>query len=382
MKILFLSSPPFADCDFPLIREFQRQGHDVTYLIDIFPFNKKSTLFDIKKLMPKDGIYPATCFPELKAYSSYMDLSKVYIVNHTMKQQRFPQNLLLTLKVISFIIKEHYDVVHTGIHGLWENLIYRCHPNVVLTIHDPFPHTGEASERRAKEYRGAMRAAKKFVLLNDKQKLKFIQAYNLKPEQVFVNHLGKYDCVEAFTKPNVKEKPHSILFFGRISPYKGIEYLCEAMVKVHAAVPDVTLTIAGGGKLYFDITPYQDLCYIKVINRYVDMQELTGLLQAHEVVAVPYTDATQSGVIQTAFSMDKLVVATNVGGIGEIVKDGNTGLLVPPRDADALADALIKMLTDEELKGKIKVNIPHVFDGKFSWEEIAKKYIEVYRSRI
>ena len=64
-----------------------------------------------------------------------------------------------------------------------------------------------------------------------------------------------------------------------LSPYKGIEFLTEAMIKVHEVIPDATLTIAGGGKLYFNFQKYSNLKYINLINRYVDMEELAHLLQ-------------------------------------------------------------------------------------------------------
>ena len=60
MKIIYYSSPFYADCDFPLIGELQRKGHDVRYYISIASFSKRSTLIDLKELYPHTGIYPAT----------------------------------------------------------------------------------------------------------------------------------------------------------------------------------------------------------------------------------------------------------------------------------------------------------------------------------
>ena len=374
MKILYFSATSYADSFFPLVHALQQQGHDVTCLIELYPFSKKSTLFNIQSLKPKDGIYPAMDYPELQVYSQYMDMSKVFIANHTIKQQRFPQNLLMYLKIRKFIKRGNFDVVHTDcILADWSQMLYSANPNVVQTIHDPFPHTGEA-------YRVAMRKAKKFVLLNENQKEKFIEYYHLNPSQVFSNRFGKFDYLKIFESAEQKEKRNSLLFFGRISPYKGIEYLCEAMNIVRQQIPDASLTIAGGGKMYFDIEPYLKQGGIDLINRYVGMEELVHLLQGHEVVVVPYTDATQSGVVQTAYSLEKPVIATNVGGLGEIVNDGKTGLLVPPREAKALADAIISVLQAPDRLREMKSNIALLFDGNLAWKHIAKHYIEIYKA--
>lgn len=79
MKILYYSSPSFDDCDFPLVKAWQEAGHDVTYLIVLAPYSLKSTLFDIKEQVQENAIIPAICYPELKVYENYMDMSKVYI---------------------------------------------------------------------------------------------------------------------------------------------------------------------------------------------------------------------------------------------------------------------------------------------------------------
>lgn len=71
------------------------------------------------------------------------------------------------------------------------------------------------------------------------------------------------------------------------------------------------------------------------------MKEFVGLLQNCALSVCPYTDATQSGVIMTSYSLCKPVVATNVGGLGEMVEEGKTGTLVPPKNVAALSDAIM-----------------------------------------
>ncbi|GAA6342030.1 hypothetical protein I090019C5_32680 [Phocaeicola massiliensis] len=157
--------------------------------------------------------------------------------------------------------------------------------------------------------------------------------------------------------------------------------MTEAMIKVHEVIPDATLTIAGGGKLYFNFQKYSNLKYINLINRYVDMEELAHLLQKSEIVACPYTDATQSGVIMTSYSLCKPVVATNVGGLEEMVDNEKSGILVSPKDSDALANAIIHLLKDEELKKQMQDYIKEqYFHREKSWQNIVAKYICIYQN--
>lgn len=382
MKILYYSTPFFADCDFPLVKALQDVGHDVTYIIKLAPYSLKSTLFNIKEQIPENSIFPAVRYPELKIYESYMDMSKVYIANQIVMQDSSLQSLRMTLKVVRFIKKGQFDVVHTdSMLGMWNLILYKLFgKKMVLTVHDPFPHTGEITARKMFNYKMAMKMVCHFVLLNDKQKEQFCKSYHVRPEQVLINRLGVYDNISTFVRPQESVTSHNVLFFGRISPYKGIEYLCQAMLKVKEQVPDATLTIAGGGKMYFDIAPYQKQDWVKVINRYVGMEELAGLLQHCALSVCPYTDATQSGVIMTSYSLCKPVVATNVGGLGEMVDNQKTGLLVPPKDVDALAHAIIALLNDDAKREEMANNIQNdYFTGDKAWGVIAKKYIEFYK---
>lgn len=382
MRILYYSSPFFADCDFPLVKALQEAGHDVTYLIELAPYSLKSTLFDIKEQVGENAIMPATRYPELKVYEDYMDMSRVFVVNRTARRDSSPRSMVMTLKVARFIRKGRFDVIHTDcILGMWNLMLYKLFGHkMVLTVHDPFPHTGEVTARKMFNYKVAMRTVRKFVLLNNKQKDKFCETYHVIPKQILINRLGVYDNICTFVKQENLKKSHNVLFFGRISPYKGIEYLCQAMEKVRKRVPDATLTIAGGGTMYFDIAPYRKQEWVTVVNRYVGMEELARLLQGCALSVCPYTDATQSGVIMTSYSLCKPVVATNVGGLGEMVEEGKTGLLVPPRDADALADAITALLRDDARRETMAANIrDDYFVGDKSWKVIAEKYVEFYK---
>ena len=117
-------------------------------------------------------------------------------------------------------------------------------------------------------------------------------------------------------------------------PYKGLDYLLPAMQHVHQQCPDCKLIVAGGGTFHFDITPYHTLSYIDVRNRFIPDSELVALIQHAAFMVCPYTDATQSGVIMSAYAFEKPVIATNVGGLPEMVSHQHYGLIIKERDID------------------------------------------------
>ena len=125
--------------------------------------------------------------------------------------------------------------------------------------------------------------------------------------------------------------------------YKGIEYLLEAMSLVHKDYPRLKLVIAGSGKFYFDVSKYTRNDYVKIIHKYLTMGELSCLIKNAKFVVCPYTDGTQSGVINTCFTLCKPIVATNVGAFSESVIDGKNGFLVSPKDSIKLAEKISEL---------------------------------------
>ena len=135
-----------------------------------------------------------------------------------------------------------------------------------------------------------------------------------------------------------------LLFFGFVREYKGLKFLLEAMERLG---PDDDYHLVIVGEFYDDPEIYREALQrldargqVTLVDRYVPNEDVPAYFLASDLVMVPYISATQSGVVQVAYGFLKPVVATRVGGIPEVVVDGGTGYLVPPRDAEALASAV------------------------------------------
>ena len=102
-------------------------------------------------------------------------------------------------------------------------------------------------------------------------------------------------------------------------------------------------------------------------------------MQRASFVVCPYTDATQSGVVMTAYEFEKPVIASDVGSFREYIFDQETGLIVPPKEPKELARAIEKLFNDEDLIRKMRDNIGIYKKTEFSWEKAAKEIInEIY----
>ena len=380
MRIIYFSNIFFTDCDFPLVRSLQTKGNEVYYFLPVANDKLKGGLFDLESLKGKHGIIKANEIPEIKPYQSYMNLENVYVFVRSSKILNF----YTILTFIKIIWKIKPDIFHITMPlELSDFLLYMFRKKMVLTVHDPFLHSGEESAKHELKRKFAFRLIPKLVLLNKNQKEKFIDYYNISYNKVFENKLSIYDCLcyLASNKHSIeKHLPQKyILFFGHISPYKGLDTLCEAMTIVHSMDPDLHCIIAGKGDMYFDYSKYKDANYIHLENKYIETSKLASLISSCLFTVCPYKDATQSGVVYSSFALSKPVLASNVGGLGESVIDGVTGKQVVSNNPQKLAQSIISMVSNPSLLLKMSYNIKDKYErGENSWDVIADKYIECY----
>ena len=184
--------------------------------------------------------------------------------------------------------------------------------------------------------------------------------------------------VDVHAVRGVQEEP-AILFFGRIWPYKGLEYLIKAEPLITAKIPEAKIVIAGTGE---DFQRYRSMMIpdkFEILNEYVSDEKRAELFSRASVVVMPYVEASQSHVPSIAYRCGKPVVATNVGGLPEMVEDGKTGFLVPPRDVDALAAAIVRLMESKSLRKEFAENGMHKLNVECAPEVVGRMTRVVYR---
>ncbi|MDZ7262592.1 MAG: glycosyltransferase [candidate division KSB1 bacterium] len=196
--------------------------------------------------------------------------------------------------------------------------------------------------------------------------------YREVPHPVFELFQEHYTPAAARSRLGIAEDEKVILFFGYIRAYKGLEYLIKAMPKV-LKVLKARLLIAG--ECYEDKEKYTHLIQTLGLEQavlfkddYIPNEEVGLYFAAAQVVVLPYISASQSGIVQIAYNYNKPVITTDVGGLPEVIIDGITGYVVPSRNPEALADAIVRYFQEEKEK-EFSQNIQKE-KQKYSWERM------------
>lgn len=381
MKIAYISQTALSDVDFSYIKEAQKIM-DITYYIQVTPSTRHKAAVSFKSLPETFAIIPANKVPELEVFGNIVDLNKVFVINETTTSNYQLRNIFESYKVYKELRRKKYDVIHlTWPPSILDLFPYLLKRKTVLTVHDPFSHSSVHNYVREIERKRSFRLFDHFIVLNKSQKNDFIKCYHLDKlsKKVYTSLLGRYDYLNIYNDHIQETNLQQILFFGNVFSYKGIDVLLEAMILVHQQNPSVKLIVAGGGRYWFDISRYNKLDYIEIRNRYIPDVELVELISSSAYVVVPYKDATQSGVIMTAYAFNKPCIATNVGALPEVVLNEENGLIVPPNDKVALANAMLSLISQPERIESFSKEISRSYEtGENSWSEIAVNHHDIY----
>ncbi len=166
-----------------------------------------------------------------------------------------------------------------------------------------------------------------------------------------------------------------LLFFGFIREYKGLKYLIEALPQILDNLPKAHLLVVG--EFWEDRTIYEKEIEalgvsdsVTIIDRYVPNEEAELYFAAADLLVLPYVSATSSGIIQIGYGFNRPVVTTRVGGLPEVVEDGETGYLVSPRQSAPIAEAVVRCFKEGGPE-RFSENIER-FRKRFSWERLVE----------
>ena len=300
------------------------------------------------------------------------------------------------MKIIKKIRKIDPDIIHFVDNHPWYLILLKAFKDkkFFVTQHEITPHLGELIRGKITIYvnRALNKKAHKVIVLGHKLKQDLIKLYHVPKEKILVYLMGDFSFYLKWKKDNVKEESHTILFFGRILEYKGLDVLLKSVPLITKQIPDLKVIIAGEG----DITPYKKLIEsikddrstdntLEIINKYIPEQDVPPYFQKSSIIIMPYRDASSSGIVPIAYVFKKALICSDVGALREFIDDNKTGVLVKPEDPKALASAIVSLLGNKSKRTYLGEQGYHKAMTELSWasiaERLSKEYFDALKKR-
>ncbi len=207
----------------------------------------------------------------------------------------------------------------------------------------------------------------------------FADRYHIIPNGIDYPHFAS----EVPPIPRYIDNKRNILFLGRQEKRKGLPYLLEAYARLKRERPDIRLIVVGpdGGmraacERYIRLQQLEDV----VFTGFVPYEELPRYYKTADVYCAPNTGHESFGIVLLeAMAAGTPIVASDIGGFPEVLEDGGEGLLVPPRDADALAAAVDRLLSDAALREQMG-RAGTLRAERYAWEHVSAQVLDYYRT--
>jgi glycosyltransferase involved in cell wall biosynthesis len=292
-------------------------------------------------------------------------------------------NPMTYINLYKIITKENPDIVHVVFEDLISGFLILFLKNkykIIITEHDPQLHDGESFITRLSFFlsRIISRNFSDAIIVHGQNLKNYLIEKGVPDKKIFIVPHGDFSYYKKYTN-TIKEEKFTILFFGLIRDYKGLNFLINAEPFIASSLPDIKIIIAGNGEFSKYHALIKNPNHFEIHNRYISDSEIADFFSRAAIIVLPYINASQSGIIPIAYAFKKPVVVTNVGSIIEVVEDGKTGLIVPPEDSVALAKAIITLLSNDSLREEMGSNAYKKMQDELSWEQIAYETIMIYK---
>lgn len=346
--------------------------------------------FNVKVITSSRGMPPAK-------YHEWMD--NIEIIRYAERLHIFEAPILF--RAFFNVLADDYDVLH--VHGMTPTFtditlligkIFR-HKPVLLTYHfDPQTWMNSSLGRVVNSLYAAV--ARRIVRLADRIVVTSKPYAETSPvlEGISSNviiipcgtDLNRFRVNERDSesgKTGKLNKEHQILYVGKLSWYKGVEHLIKAMEILIKKIENVHLTIIGEG-------PQKDMLsslanelglrdYITFMGS-ISNESLVEFYQMADILVLPSTSRREAFgiVLLEAMACGKTVVVSDIPGPNSVVKDGKSGVLVPPRDPMCLANALLDLLLDDEKRERMGSYARHSVEKNNDWDSLVLQYEAIY----
>jgi glycosyltransferase involved in cell wall biosynthesis len=371
----------------PYIKRLQ-DLHEVDFYVpvnngdkNVFLFNFDATAFSKTGFLNEEETNNV-----LGDYKSYFNkLNKLYFFLYPNSGFFSPGLYRHFFQLANFIRNKRYDVVH--VIGQFPFLLILQLRNAaslrVHTLHESVPHTGKFPWYEKLLLRSLAKMDVQLIFPSATTKRRFLEYTRADATRSHKVFFGVVENLFTYINPNITERKRSALLFGFVNSYKGVDYLAEAVNIIRKKIPDINVTIAGKWSLPDLKEKLSKEPNFTIIDRSLSNEEMTRLIQESEMIVCPYTSASNSGVIMTAFVFNKPVIASDLDGLAEVIVHKENGMLVKPRDPQSIADAISWLMEHENERQQMKKNIAaFVNSSDFSWDHITRQTVDIYQKNM
>lgn len=258
---------------------------------------------------------------------------------------------------------------------------------LVTTVHDVELHPGDVETATLPRWATDLAARQSDDIIVHGESLRDLAAARFKkrPERIHVlPHPAIVRYAESARRAGLARRPGSrpftLLLFGRIFAYKGLTDLIRAEALLGGRLRDLRIVIAGRGD---DPWAHRDLMgdptRYETHSGFIEDDDVARLFLDADAVALPYVEASQSGVLNLAAAFGRPVIATDVGELGATVATHDLGLIVPPGDPGRLAAAIADLAGRPDLAARLGANALAWASGPNAPVAVGAKTVALYR---
>lgn len=283
-----------------------------------------------------------------------------------------------------YIRNNKIQYVIIGMDFFWAPLIYkackRAGAKAVYVVHEPKPHPQEPifmAWVKRRTLKKGITGADHIVTLTNHVKSYIQKRYKLEPETVSVIPHGIFSYYQAEFPKSISDKNRliTLLYFGRIEYYKGLDILLEAYAKAEKLQHNIRLEIWGSGDMSSYGAVVESIQNLRIENRWVDEDEIPDIFKRADICVLPYRDASQSGVVGIASDAAMPVIACPSFGLKEQLQE--TGAVFSDDfTPDSLLTSIEMLIEDPQLYKEMSEKSLKYAEN-LSWSNIAYEFKSV-----
>jgi glycosyltransferase involved in cell wall biosynthesis len=290
-------------------------------------------------------------------------------------------------RLATLLRSDRVDIVHAHKFGsnVWGTVLGRaCRVPVVIAHEHTWSYEGQAI-RKWIDGRVVGRLATRFIAVSDADAARMVMHEKVAPEKVVVMptaYVPRPLSPDSNLRSELGLAPETPLVGTAVvfRPQKAVEVLLEAHARLLTSMPDAHLAIAGDGPTRAELERHARELPLEGHVHFLGVRnDVDAILRSLDVAVLSSDFEGKPLFVLECMANRTPLVATAVGGLPEMVRDGETGVLVPPRDPEALAGAVGRLLVDRDQRASLAAAAADELSG-FTIEAVTRRFADLYET--